>query len=249
MFRSIKYGNAKIEECDYKNIPDNFLTMVTANCDVEYYGQERYTWRKAVPPLARYNAGLSPASQFGKKMMQNLPDNASIGIVMVAVGCTPIEAFDKDQSKEFYKRNDVPEYVKEWLLEYDNDLYGILISAAKQAQKSGKIRGILIHQGENNCLDPKWPILVRKIYYDIINDLNLNPTETPLLAGEVLRAEYGGICWKQNEIIAKLPEVLPNSYIISSDGITGKDIFHFSSEGYRQLGERYADKLLILYGF
>ena len=60
-------GNAEIEECDYENIPDNFYTMITANCDVEYYGQERYTWRKAVPPLSRYYAGLSPANQFGKK--------------------------------------------------------------------------------------------------------------------------------------------------------------------------------------
>ena len=50
-------------------------------------------------------------------------------------------------------------------------------------------------------------------------------------------------------MIAKLPEVLPNSYIISSKGLTGKDIFHFSSEGYRLLGERYAEKLLELYGF
>ena len=106
----------------------------------------------------------------------------------------------------------------------------------------------MLHQGENSLNDSDWPKSVKKIYNDIINDLNLNPEETPLLAGEVLRADQGGICGEQNKIIAKLPDVLPNSYVISSYGLTGKDCWHFSSEGYRLLGERYADKLLELYG-
>ena len=241
-------GCSIAEQCDYENIPDNFLTMITANCDVKHYGQERYTWRKATPPLARYYAGLSPASQFGKKLIQKFPDNSSIGIVMVAIGATPIEVFDKDKYKEYCNREDIEDCVKEWLLEYDNNPYEVLISAAKEAQKKGVIRGILLHQGENNCLDSTWPKSVKKIYNNIINDLNLNPRETPLLAGELLRTEYGGICGEHNRIIAKLPDVLPNSYIISSYGLTGKDVFHFSSSGYRLLGERYANTLLELYG-
>ena len=84
-----------------------------------------------------------------------------------------------------------------------------------------------------------------------MSDLNLDPQKCPLLAGETLRQEYGGICWGHNAVIAKLPSVIPNSYVISSEGCMGnaqKDGFHFCAEGYRIIGERYADKMLSLLG-
>lgn len=39
---------------------------------------------------------------------------------------------------------------------------------------------------------------------------------------------------------------MPNSYVISADGIpgNGQDPWHFSAEGYRQLGHRYAEKMI-----
>ncbi len=42
-----------------------------------------------------------------------------------------------------------------------------------------------------------------------------------------------------------LPQVIPNSHVISSAGCKdGPDNLHFSAEGYRMLGERYADQML-----
>ena len=42
-----------------------------------------------------------------------------------------------------------------------------------------------------------------------------------------------------NEIIAKIPSIIPNSFVISSEGCTHKgDRLHFSKQGY---------KLLVLY--
>ena len=38
-------GNASVGSKDKLNVPDNFKNMVVANCDVEHYKQERYTWR------------------------------------------------------------------------------------------------------------------------------------------------------------------------------------------------------------
>ena len=80
-----------------------------------------------------------------------------------------------------------------------------------------------------------------------MKDLNLKAESTPLLAGEVVHADQGGVCASMNKIIATLPEVIPNSYIISSSGCPdAKDNLHFTAEGYRILGKRYAAKMLEL---
>ena len=39
------------------------------------------------------------------------------------------------------------------------------------------------------------------------------------------------------------------AYVISSNGCTGQDQAHFSSEGCRKLGKRYAIKMLSLMGY
>lgn len=61
----------------------------------------------------------------------------------------------------------------------------------------------------------------------------------------VINVAVGSICASMNEIIQTLPEVIPNSFVISSSGCeAGPDRLHFSTEGYRMLGERYADQML-----
>ena len=53
-----------------------------------------------------------------------------------------------------------------------------------------------------------------------------------------------------NVIIAKLPQIIPNSYVISSSGCASSfDHLHFKAEGYRKLGRRYAIKMLSLLGY
>jgi lysophospholipase L1-like esterase len=53
-----------------------------------------------------------------------------------------------------------------------------------------------------------------------------------------------------NPIIATLPQILPNSYVISSSGCTdGRDNLHFDAAGYRELGKRYAEKMLSIQGY
>jgi hypothetical protein len=48
----------------------------------------------------------------------------------------------------------------------------------------------------------------------------------------------------------KFFETLPNSYVISSEGLPcNPDHLHYMTEGYRQLGERYAEKALALLGY
>jgi lysophospholipase L1-like esterase len=52
-----------------------------------------------------------------------------------------------------------------------------------------------------------------------------------------------------NEIIATLPQTIPNSHVISSAGCPdGRDNLHFNAEGYRMFGKRYAEEMLSLMG-
>lgn len=102
-----------------------------------------------------------------------------------------------------------------------------------------------MHQGESNPNDTLWTRKVKAIYDNLMSDLNLNPQEVPLLAGETLSTEYRGKCAAFNQFINQLPEVLPNSYVISSEGCPGQpDGLYFTAEGYRILGKRYGDKML-----
>jgi lysophospholipase L1-like esterase len=88
------------------------------------------------------------------------------------------------------------------------------------------------------------------VYDNLMNDLNLMPGSVPLLAGEVVNADQGGEKASANEIIRTLPATLHNSYVISSAGLPcNSDHLHFTAEGYRQFGRRYAEKMLSTLGY
>ena len=106
---------------------------------------------------------------------------------------------------------------------YGNNPYGRLVDMAKIAQQQGVIKGILLHQGETNTGQSTWPSRVKGIYDNPISDLGLNASQTPLLVGEMLPASGGGSCSSHNTVIAKVPSVIPNSYVISSAGLQGVD--------------------------
>ncbi|SDF03394.1 Glycosyl-hydrolase 97 C-terminal, oligomerisation [Pricia antarctica] len=204
-------------------------------------------WYPAIPPLASCNAGLSPADYFGRKMAENASRGTKIGVINVAVGGCKIELYDKENYKSYVET--APDWMLNWINEYGGNPYGRLIELAKKAQKDGVIKGILLHQGESNTGDTLWPKKVKGVYENILKDLNLKGVEVPLLAGELLSEDQNGACASMNEIIKTLPEVIPNSYIIPSDGCEGiPDRLHFSASGYRKLGKRYADQMLQILG-
>jgi hypothetical protein len=50
-----------------------------------------------------------------------------------------------------------------------------------------------------------------------------------------------------NAIIADLPKAVPTAHVISSKGCEARrDRLHFTPAGYRELGKRYAQKMLDL---
>jgi hypothetical protein len=238
-------GQGTIETQD-RTVNSRFKVMEAVSCS--NLGRTKDKWYTAVPPLCRCWSKLSPADYFGRTMIENLPENISVGVVNISVAGCKIELFDKVNYQK-YTATITEDWLKNIIAEYNGNPYAHLVEVAKLAQKDGVIKGILLHQGESNTGDSQWPVKVKAIYNNLISDLGLNPDSVPLLAGEVVHADQGGLCASMNTIIARLPQTLPNSYVISSSKCTdAEDNIHFNSAGYRELGKRYARKMLSLMG-
>lgn len=239
-------GAGTIETVD-RTVDSRFRVMEAVDCS--NLGRTKGKWYTAVPPLTRCYTDLSPVDYFGRTMVANLPANIKIGVINVSVGGCKIELFDKINYTS-YVSSITEDWLKNIIAEYSGNPYARLVEMAKLAQKDGVIKGILLHQGESNTGDSQWPTKVKGVYNNLITDLALDPTKVPLLAGEVVNADQGGICASMNSIIATLPKTIPNSYVISSSKCTdGADNLHFNSAGYRKFGTRYAIKMLSLLGY
>ena len=240
-------GNAKIEQQDLEGVSDRFKMMAVV--DNHEMGRVKGQWYTAVPPLCRPNTGLTPADYFGRTLVETLPEDVKVGVVHVAIGGCHIETFLPDSIATYVEKR-APGWMKGMLAAYDNDPYARLIEMAKIAQKDGVIKGILVHQGESNTGDPRWPNQLKKVYDNIIRDLDLQGEVIPLLVGEVVNSDRGGTCAGHNEVIARVPGVIPQAHVISSSGCTtAMDLLHFDAAGYRELGKRYANKMLQLMGY
>ena len=245
-------GNAQPEPID-QTVDERFQTLACVNFQspVRTMGE----WYPATPPIVRQGTGLGMADCFGRTMVANLSANVKVGVVDVAIGGTKIEGFMQDKVADYIAS--MNPQTEGWLLNYfaayDNDPYKRLVDMAKVAQQSGVIKGILLHQGESNNGQTDWPQKVKTVYDRLIADLNLNAADVPLFVGEVVNSTANGTCAYHNNIIANVPSVIPNSYVISSANCPAKpeldgSILHFTAQGYRIMGQRYAKKALSLMG-
>lgn len=239
-------GNARTEIRDMNGVDERFRMM--AAVDDAGRKREKGHWYTAIPPLCRANTGLTPVDYFGRTLVATLPENVRVGVINVAIGGCHIETFMKD-SISGYVAHRAPDWMKGPLKAYGNNPYERLVEMARLAQKDGVIKGILVHQGESNTGDKAWPEKVKTVYESLLKDLGLKAKDVPLLAGEVVHADQGGVCASMNNIIRTLPQVIPTADVVSSAGCTcATDSLHFDAAGYRELGRRYAEKMLFLLG-
>lgn len=230
-------GNARYEAQDTEGVDPRFVMMPAV--DMPRQQREVGKWYTAVPPLCRQYTGLTPADYFGRTMVEKLPENVRVGVINVAIGGCKIEIFDSKGAAAHIETQ--PDWLKNMAKEYDNNPYDRLIETARLAQKDGVIKGILMLQGESNSGEAEWPAKVKNVYENILADLGLNATEVPLYAGEVVNSDQQGACGGHNNIIARLPEVIPTAHVISSKGcLAAADRLHFTAEGYRMIGRRFA---------
>lgn len=236
-------GQGTIEDCDLA--PDaRFQMMSTLDCGTRKQGE----WYRAVPPLARCDTRLCPADYFGRTMVANLDEGKRVGVVVVAIGGIKIDLYDPDGWQSY-----VNSMTESWQISavnaYGGNPLARLLECAKEAQKSGVIKGILLHQGESDAYSDAWIQKVKKVYENLLSELNLNAADVPLIAGEVGGEDQNGGCAHANPVINRLPKTIPTAHVVSSVGCTlQSDNIHFDSQGYRKLGRRYAKEALSVLG-
>jgi len=229
-------GQGAIETQD-QTVDSRFQVIESMDCS--NLGRTKGNAYTAVPPLCRCNTKLCPADYFGRTMVANLPSNIKVAVVVIGIAGCDIALFGKTGYSGYDTYNIVPST-------YGGSAYAWLLDIAKTAKTKGVIKGILLHQGETNSGQSTWPAKVKAVYDNLITDLGLDATKTPFEVGEMLYQNQGGACYGHNSIIATIPGVIPNSYVISASGCPGQDTYHFNSAGYRTLGTRYAMQMLAL---
>ena len=237
-------GQAEPETVD-ANVDARFQTLACTNFSrpARTMGQ----WYKADVPIVRENTKLGVTDYFGRTMVAALPQNVKVGVVAVAVSGVAIEGFMQEEVADYVAS--APDWQKSIFAAYNNDPYKRLVDMAKIAQQSGVIKGIVLHQGESNNGQQAWLQKVKTVYDRLLSDLNLSATDVPLFAGETVNADMNGGCAAHNAIIAQLPDVIPTAHVIPSNGCPcADDMVHFTAEGYRTMGKRYAYEALRVLG-
>ena len=218
----------------------------------EYSTQSVGEFYPAEPPMAHEGAGVGLVDFFGRAMVAGLPDSIKVAVASVAIGGQSIDMFDKDRYQEYVLKmmNTGNNWWLPHLDEYGGNMYKRLVEMGEVAKRKGVIKGILFHQGEADVYMSDWPSRVKKVYNDLMTDLNLDSANVPFLMGEFVTSEEGGIMGWRNPTVAKVASQIPNGHLISAKGCPAMEEpdgkLHFTREGYKILGERYAETMLAL---
>ncbi|RIV27187.1 sialate O-acetylesterase [Fibrisoma montanum] len=172
--------------------------------------------------------GVGPGFAFGKRIAEAFPDQ-NIGLIPCAVGGSGIDVWKPGAYYEPTKS-----------YPYDDAL-----RRARKALGTGKLAGILWHQGESDAKPDKAPTYGAKLA-ELIQRLrnDLNAPNVPVVVGTlgdfiVRRNPDAGVI---NETLQKLPGQVPNTYCVVAAGLIHKgDSTHFDTPSARTLGGRYAD--------
>ena len=254
-------GKANIENKDKNSTSDftdadwaRYKKMIIVNSDQSKIG----TWTTAKPPIVRPDTQLGVTDYFGRTLVKGLDERYKIGVVVVAVDGCQIQAFSKNRNECENNLEDEQLAGHTWVTnaaaQYGNYPYGKLVEMAKEAQKSGVIKGIIFHQGESGANDSSWLRAVYTLYTNLLSDLGLSNDSVPFIAGEPLRYYDGNPAPASGarQYIDMLPSYFKQqsgkdiAFVASSEGLGATDQYHFSSEGYRTLGKRYGDIMLPL---
>jgi hypothetical protein len=189
-------------------------------------------WVPAVDPVQlEVKSGVGMGRSFARVLAAENP-SVSIGLVPAAVGAT---------------------YLSEWVK--GDDHYENAVRRAKAAMKSGRLRGILWHQGEGDSQTQVNALTYGTRWTQFINDLraDLGDPNLPVVIGELCRSIYrrpngeSRNAYEVNMQLATLPLTVPRCVFVASDGLKDKgDFVHFDAASQREFGRRYAHAFLQL---
>ncbi len=156
--------------------------------------------------------GVSPGNVFARYYAQLHPDT-KIGYVQTAVGGKSLRE-----------------------LSPGGELYATALKRAKAATETGELIAILWHQGESDSGNGNYPEQLKAFVEQLRKDLGVE--NVPFIFGELGRYDRGYTRFNQN--LAKVPELVPNSALVSSEGLTHRgDELHFSGYSDEIFGLRY----------
>jgi predicted phosphodiesterase len=184
-------------------------------------------WVPAVNPLNLYSSirknpemqRLGPVYGFARKMQNSFPEK-KIGLVVNAKGGSAI---------------------REWMP--GSLFFNEIISRARQAAKSGTIKGIIWHQGESDVAEAdQYTGKISHLIQSLRDSLYL--PELPFVVGQVSEDKENRKPF--NDMIINLPGNIPYTAVAETYGTITFDSTHFDSPSQILLGERYADKMKTL---
>ncbi len=214
--------------------PINERVTFMVQFDCASLGQTAGQWLPAEPPLhgcqwATGGIGLGLADFFGAKLAEEWPE-AKIGLIPNAIPGQLISIYLKQGGTSA----PIPPG-------YEN-AYEMTVERSLLAQEHGRIRAILMHQGEsddNQGMSEQWLGRVATVVADLRADLNLGE-EVPFLAGQI-----GPSRWQDHNVyVDQIPDHVPNSAVVSSEGTDIHDIAHFDEASAKIMGERYVEAFL-----
>jgi hypothetical protein len=185
-------------------------------------------WVPAVDPMHFDKPeviGVGIGRSFARLLAQENP-SVTIGLIPAAFGGTSLD---------------------EW--KPGDKLYKNAVERTKFALKSGKLSGILWHQGEADSNDEAKARSYRERFTAFVQTLreDLGAPDVPVVVGELgeyLKSPYSKIVSEQ---LAIIPLSVPHTAFVSSAGLHPKsDIVHFDTPSLREFGRRYALAFLSL---
>ena len=190
-----------------------------------------YEWVPAVDPMHfdKETAGAGLGRSFARMLIEACPEK-QIGLIPCAYGGTSLDMWQSDKH-----------------------LFRNAIYRTEYAMKSGRLAGILWHQGESDAASsiasPTYAVRFQKMMVELREKLQAE--EVPVLVGtlgDFVKYRANGIKKFAPEInrqIFSLPQSMDRLGVVDSSGLKdGGDQLHFSTEALRELGSRYAREYL-----
>jgi hypothetical protein len=186
-------------------------------------------WLPASNPINRYstiltktkNERLNPGYTFAKTMRKRDPGIA-IGLISNAKGATNLVR---------------------WMP--GTDFYEEAVRRVKSVSSTGKLTGVLWHQGEGNHTDTDYLVRLKQLIIQLRVDFE--DEELLFVAGGICESETSPGGELINAQLARLPGELPHTGFASSEGLDSFDgRWHFGSNDMKILGRRYAEQMMAL---
>ena len=190
-------------------------------------------WVPAAEPMhfdKPARVGVGPGLAFGRAVLAANP-GMKIGLVPCAVGGTPLSQWEKG-----------------------GELFVATVARARQAAASGRLRGGIWHQGENDSREGDPAPTYEKRLIRMIADLRaeLGAPNLPFVVGELGHFLDPEIFPQAKMVNAALHNVVSKvrmTALASAEGLKDKgDRSHFAADAQRELGKRYAKGMQSLLG-